>query len=271
MDYNLVLEISERVITLNLLRYFIAGGLAFLVYYVLFKKQFSYKKIQLKFPSMNDYRREIGYSMITILIFTVVAVSLFATPLRHYTQLYYDLSAHSWGYWFLSIFLMIILHDTYFYWMHRAIHHPKIYKMVHLVHHKSTNPSPWASYSFHPIEGVLEAAVIYPIAFLIPYHPTALMTFLVFMIVYNVYGHLGFEILPKKWHNSLIGRWINTSVAHNVHHKYFKGNYGLYFLFWDRLMGTYNEEKGQEIFEDLHNREKINSPSKNTALAFSKK
>ena len=33
-------------------------------------------------------------------------------------------------------------------------------------------------------------------------------------------------------------KWINTSVAHNQHHQYFTGNYGLYFLFWDRMMGT---------------------------------
>jgi sterol desaturase/sphingolipid hydroxylase (fatty acid hydroxylase superfamily) len=31
---------------------------------------------------------------------------------------------------------------------------------------------------------------------------------------------------------------MNTSVAHNMHHRYFKGNYGLYFTIWDRLMGT---------------------------------
>ena len=31
---------------------------------------------------------------------------------------------------------------------------------------------------------------------------------------------------------------MNTSVAHNLHHKRFNGNYGLYTLFWDRLMGT---------------------------------
>jgi lathosterol oxidase len=26
-----------------------------------------------------------------------------------------------------------------------------------------------------------------------------------------------------------------------MHHKYFKGNYGLHFVIWDRLMGTLNE------------------------------
>jgi lathosterol oxidase len=58
-----------------------------------------------------------------------------------------------------------------------------------------------------------------------------------FQFVYNVYGHLGFEILPRP-----LRRWLNTSSAHNLHHKKFTGNYGLYTLFWDRLMGTLRSE-----------------------------
>jgi sterol desaturase/sphingolipid hydroxylase (fatty acid hydroxylase superfamily) len=62
------------------------------------------------------------------------------------------------------------------------------------------------------------------------------------MIVYNIYGHLGWELYPKNFHKTQIGRWINTSVCHNQHHQYFKGNYSLYFLFWDRWMGTLRED-----------------------------
>jgi len=57
-----------------------------------------------------------------------------------------------------------------------------------------------------------------------------------------VYGHLGWGLNPKKFHKSRLGRWINTSVAHNQHHQFFKGNYGMYFLFWDRIMGTLRED-----------------------------
>ena len=78
------------------------------------------------------------------------------------------------------------------------------------------------------------------IAFTLPVHKSALILFLLLQFIYNVYGHLGFELYPKNFHKTFIGKWINTSVAHNMHHKYFTGNYGLYFLFWDRLMGTLN-------------------------------
>ncbi|MEO0895678.1 MAG: sterol desaturase family protein [Bacteroidota bacterium] len=235
-------KVLTGAVTNNLLRYFVVSGIFFLIFYVLFKNQWKNKKLQLKFPKLKDYQREIVYSMITIAIFGIVAVMVFGTPLRQYTQAYPNISDYGWGYWILSIVLMLVVHDTYFYWMHRLMHAPKLFKYVHLIHHKSTNPSPWASYAFHPIEGFVEAGIIFPIAFLIPFHRTALFTFLAIMIVYNVYGHLGFELYPKGFNKTWIGKWINTSVNHNQHHKKFTGNYGLYFLWWDRWMGTLRED-----------------------------
>jgi sterol desaturase/sphingolipid hydroxylase (fatty acid hydroxylase superfamily) len=75
-------------------------------------------------------------------------------------------------------------------------------------------------------------------AFTIPVHFYVLVAFLLFMTTYNVYGHLGWELYPKGFKKTLLGKWINTSVSHNLHHQYFKGNYGLYFMFWDKWMGT---------------------------------
>ena len=92
--------------------------------------------------------------------------------------------------------------------------------------------------AFHPLESVIEGSVIVLIAFLFPVHPLAIGVFLLFMMIYNVYGHLGYELYPKDFATSPIGKWINTSVSHNQHHQTFRGNYGLYFLWWDRWMGT---------------------------------
>ena len=233
-----VFDLAQRLFTLNLIRYFLVATPAFLIFYLVFKRKWHFKKIQSAFPKNRDYYREIRYSLLTVLIFVGVGLIAFATPLKHYNLRYDHIVEHGWGYWWLSIVLMIFLHDTYFYWAHRLMHHPRLFKYFHLVHHKSTNPSPWAAYAFHPLEGIVEASVIFPIVFLIPFHKTAIMVFLLFMMAYNVYGHLGYEIFPKGFNKHPIGRWFNTSVNHNQHHKHFKGNYGLYFLFWDRWMGT---------------------------------
>jgi lathosterol oxidase len=233
-----MIEIIGGILTITYLRYLIIAGIFFLIFYVLFKKKWQSKKIQNRFPKNKDYNREIGYSILSLFIFMLVGLVAHKSPIAQWSLRYDSIAEYGTAYWFLSVILMIFLHDTYFYWTHRAMHHPKIYRSFHKVHHQSTNPSPWAAFAFHPLEGVVEAGIIFPIIFLIPHHFSAVFAFLIFMTVYNVYGHLGYEIFPKGFNKNRIGKWLNTSVSHNAHHAQFNGNFGLYFLFWDRCMGT---------------------------------
>ncbi len=223
---------------LNLVRYFLLAGIPFLIFYILFPRAFSNNKIQARLAKQKDFIREITHSLQTTLILAAVGILILQTPLRAYTQLYTNLSDYPRWWVPLSILLSLILHDTYFYWMHRTVHHPRLYRRVHLVHHQSVNPSPWASYSFHFFEGVLEALVAPLILLLIPMHPLSLFLFTLASFSINVYGHLGYEIAPRWFRHSWLFELLNTSTHHNLHHAQFRGNYGLYFRFWDRLMGT---------------------------------
>lgn len=235
--------------------YLMAASIFFFIFYVLFKKKWSYKKIQVKWPQKHDYIREFGFSALTLVIFAFVGMAIIDGPLAPFHQLYFDFGAYPIWYYILTFPLMFIIHDTYFYWMHRTMHHPTIFKYAHLIHHKSTNPSPWAAYSFHPIEAFFEAMAFPIIVLLIPVHISAIATFFLFQIFYNVYGHLGFEIYPKGFNKHWFGKWINTSTHHNLHHKHFDNSYGLYFTFWDRLMGTMAPQYDQS-FEEVTSREK---------------
>jgi lathosterol oxidase len=232
------------------------AGLFFLLFYVLLHKKISYKKIQQRLPKQQDYLREIGYSILTIFIFAFVPLGILHVPaIAAHTTLYKNISDYGWLYFFIAFPLMLLLHDTYFYWTHRAIHHKKLFRTLHLVHHKSVNPSPWAAYAFHPLEAIVEAGIFAVFLFTIPIHPLHLLLFFFFMILYNVYGHLGYELYPAGFNKHWFGKWINTSVNHNQHHQYFKGNYGLYFTAWDRLMGTIRNDYDQR-FEEVTRKQK---------------
>ncbi len=232
------------------LRYFVFAGMAFLIFYVLFAKQFKPIKIQETFPKQKDYNRDVAFSVLSILIFATVAYITF-TALKPYNNIYYGAIDHYGMLWYaLSFVWMFFLHDAYFYWAHRIMHHPAIFKQVHLVHHKSTNPSPWTAYAFHPMEAIVEAGIAPVIAFTLPVHSSAFIIFMLFQIIYNVYGHLGYELYPSGFAKTKIGRWVNTSTAHNQHHKYFKGNYGLYTLIWDRWMGTLRSDYEENFRPD---------------------
>ena len=223
-------------------RYLFFASIAFLIFYVWKRKDWSFKKIQSRFPVVGDYSREFLYSVSTALIFAGMGYLVFYGPFSKYNLIYKDIGDHSLAYFVFSIALILLIHDTYFYWAHRVMHHPKIFKYFHKVHHLSTNPSPWAAMAFHPFEAVVEFGIIAFVPYLFPIHPLAIFTFLLIMMIYNVYGHLGYELYPKGFSRSVVGKWINTSVNHNQHHEHFTGNYGLYFLWWDRWMGTLRKD-----------------------------
>lgn len=252
MNWEEFADIWLRVAKLTTTRYFIIAGLAFLIFYVLLKSLLAYRRSQANFPKTKDYSRDILYSLITILIFATVAALVFEV-FRAFANFFQPWDKYGEFYYFLTFALMLLIHDAYFYWVHRLMHHPKLFRIIHRVHHQSTNPSPWTAYAFHPLEAVLEAGIIPLIAFTLPVHPSALGIFLLFQFFYNVYGHLGYELYPKGFQKSWIGRWVNTGVAHNQHHQFFHGNYGLYTLIWDRLFGTLRSDY-EEKFESVTNK-----------------
>jgi sterol desaturase/sphingolipid hydroxylase (fatty acid hydroxylase superfamily) len=238
-----------KILALLSFRYLFIAGAAFLFFYVYRKAKFAPRRIQPKFPTSIDYQREIGYSVVTLLIFAAIPTFILSNPLiQPHTTLYTDISRYGTWYFWAAYPLMAVMHDTYFYWTHRLMHHRKLFKYFHLVHHRSTNPSPWAAYAFHPLEAIVEAGIFVVFLFTIPIHPLHLFFFFLFMIVYNIYGHLGYELYPRKFAGHWLGKWINTSVSHNMHHQHFKQNYSLYFTFWDRVMGTMHRDY-EEHFE----------------------
>ncbi|MEO7992734.1 MAG: sterol desaturase family protein [Chryseolinea sp.] len=237
-----------QVVLASSLRYVIFAGTAYVLFYIWKKRDWVRFKIQKQFPKSSHIQTELTYSFITILIFGVVIYSLLFSSARKYTRLYSDIHEHSLFYFFMSVILCILIHDTYFYWTHRLMHWRKIFPYVHHIHHKSHNPTPLAAFSFHPLEALVEVGVLPIIIFTIPIHSIAIALFGLYMILMNVMGHLGYELYPEAF---MKNRWfrfgLNTSTHHNMHHHYGKGNYGLYFNIWDRIMKT-NHARYEEEF-----------------------
>jgi sterol desaturase/sphingolipid hydroxylase (fatty acid hydroxylase superfamily) len=222
------------------LRYLFLAGSTYVVFYVYQKKRFARLKIQKEVPAPGIIQQEILFSSFTLLTYCGTSWLVFQWENAGITKIYRDLHTHSYYYFVLSVAAMVIIHDAYFYWTHRLLHLPRLFRWVHKTHHLSHNPTPWASFSFHPLEALVSAGIIPLIVFLIPCHPFALFSFLTFMTLINVMGHLGYETFPKRITNGKIWKWQNTSTNHNLHHQHSRYNFGLYFTVWDRLMNTYS-------------------------------
>lgn len=239
----------------ELFRYFLFAGITFLAFYVLGKKIFTRFKIQQKYPVSKQMLRELRYSLLSLVIFALNGVFVFTCYRHGYTRMYMNLHAHSWGYFIFSVLVFIVAHDFYFYWTHRFMHWKKIYPYVHKIHHLSHDPTPWAAYAFHPFEAIIQAGIFPILVFIVPVHPLAILVWGLYQAGLNVMGHSGFEFFPSGFTNGKITKWHNSSTHHNLHHKYATGNYGLYFNFWDRVMGT-NHVKYTETFEQVKERTK---------------
>lgn len=263
LTWKLVFTVMSIVFVTLLVRYLFFAGGAYLVFWRWLSKRLHHRRIQQRFPKPTILRQEFLWSLSTLTIFSMVGVLVFWLGRMGYTLRYKQLSEYGWGYFFFSFVLMVLVHDAYFYWTHRMMHHKRLFRLFHRVHHLSYNPSPWAAFSFHPLEAVVEASIIFVISFLIPHHGLALLMFLLFMTGMNVLGHLGYEIYPKGFTTHPIGQWFNTSTHHNLHHHKGKLNFSLYFNWWDRWMGT-NQEGYHEAFEEVTSRPK---PAKTPALS----
>lgn len=237
----------------NWLRYALVAGVAWLLAYVFFKKRWWRRKIIQRQPAARDVRRELMWSVLTALIYGTVGAVTIMNGKSLGWQVYRKIELHGWSWFWASIVIAIFIHDTWFYWTHRLMHHPRLFKLFHRVHHESTNPSPWAAYSFAPLEAVVQAGIFPLLVFIMPMHFLAFMIFMIFQITLNVLGHTGYEYHPRWLMRSWLGKFINTPTNHVQHHEKMRGNYGLYFNIWDRLMGT-NHKDYEARFEEVTSR-----------------
>src|SRR5262249_58904058 len=105
-------------------------------------------------------------------------------------------------------------------------------------HHRSHNPTPWAPYSFDPGEAIIHAMFMPVFIALIPMHVVALFLLTAHMMLRNAMGHCGYELCPRGWTRHPILELVTTTTHHDMHHEHGPRNFGLYFTWWDRWMGT---------------------------------
>jgi len=197
-------------------------------------KQSKYK-LQNEKTSTKKLLKEAGYSAINIGLFaTTISLTLLLWK-NGLTLIYDDVFKYGLIYYLLTILGSVFIHSTYFYWTHRMLHLDFFFKF-HKLHHSSHTTSPFTSYFFHPVEGLIVSGVVPLMAFLMPIHWSVIPVFLLIMTVVNIYGHAGYEFFGPNIYNSRFGKFLSSATHHVLHHEKESGNYGIYFTFWDSWM-----------------------------------
>nr|WP_263596093.1 sterol desaturase family protein [Brevundimonas aurantiaca] len=196
------------------------------------------RALNLRPPAMKRIRAEIVASLIACPIYALPAALVLELWKWGGTAIYSDPDA--WPLWWLPVSLIVYLlaHDAFYYWVHRALHHPRVFGWAHAEHHRSRDPSAFASFAFDPAEAAATAWFLPALALIVPIHWGVALTLLTLMSLTAALNHAGREVWPAAWLERAPLRWLITATHHDAHHKRFNGNYGLYFQFWDRWAGT---------------------------------
>ena len=138
---------------------------------------------------------------------------------------------------FIALFFLVpFVHEVGFYFAHRFLHWPPLYRIAHQLHHRNTNPGPWSGLSMHPIEHVIYFSSVL-IFFFVPAHPIHMINLASRLGVAPAQGHTGFDRLVVGEDASMDASYY----AHYLHHKYFEVNYADGMVPLDKWFGSFHD------------------------------
>lgn len=186
-------------------------------------------------------------SIVTQVLFLLTAFASFGIYLSVFYAIYprftlVQLPTNGW-----TIALVILLADFMYYWEHRVAHRTGIGWATHTVHHSSAEYNISVAYRHGPLDPIFGLPFVLPLVFL-GFSPV--------LVLFAV----GMVQLYQFWlHTEAIGRLprifefvFNTPSHHRVHHgsnaEYLDRNYAGILILWDRLFGTFREERAPVLY-----------------------
>ena len=150
--------------------------------------------------------------------------------------------------WFLAGFVLIPIWSSFhFYWIHRALHWPPLYRAVHSLHHRNVTIGPWSGISMHPVEHLLYFSSV-AIHFVVASHPVHFFFHIYLEALNPAASHSGYDGLVIKGKKRVeLGDFF-----HQLHHRFFECNYGTAEMPWDKWFGSFHDgtpEAGKRIRE----------------------
>jgi sterol desaturase/sphingolipid hydroxylase (fatty acid hydroxylase superfamily) len=215
-----------------LLGIYFAGGAA-LSYWN--RRHMAARKIQPRTPDPDLIRRDIlqsTFSLSQIAFFFAIGSALRAAG---FGILPYDTEL-----WSVLVFLPVsmVLFDAWFYWGHRLLHTPALYRTIHQWHHVSITPTPWSNNSDKFLDNLFLQSYWMVAPLVLPAPTLVFLLHKIYDHVTGIIGHSGHEYNPSS------SRWsLFPSVTHHdLHHSHQKYNFGSTFVYWDVLMNTLHPE-----------------------------
>jgi len=196
----------------------VAGGLHFLLYCRKTQGEaLKFDSSELEKPGMNyTFNRQLFDNVFWTLVsgvffWTAFEVLMFWGMANGYVPML--LWANNPILFMVLIVLTPMWISFHFYWIHRFLHWPPMYKLVHSLHHRNTNIGPWSGLSMHPIEHLLFFSSVL-IHWLVTAHPIHILFHMQHQALTASTSHAGFEnMMVKNKKRLALGNF-----HHQMHH-----------------------------------------------------
>ncbi|MFN6934666.1 MAG: sterol desaturase family protein [Tsuneonella sp.] len=149
-----------------------------------------------------------------------------------------------WVWWAWA--LCFVLDDLAYYWIHRFGHRVRWFWASHVNHHSSQHYN-LSTALRQTWTGFLTLGFVFKLPLvLLGFHPVMIAVCGGFNLIYQFWIHT--EAIGKmpRWFEAV----MNTPSHHRVHHatnpRYLDRNYAGVFIVWDRMFGTFEEERPDE-------------------------
>lgn len=131
---------------------------------------------------------------------------------------------------------------AHFYFNHRFLHWKPLYDISHELHHRNVNVGPWTGISMHPIEHLIYFT-LFVLWWVAPVHPVIFIFGGFFNGLSPAVSHSGFDQLKLGEQAKVTaGDWY-----HQLHHQYFKVNFGNTPTPFDRIFGSWHDGSQESL------------------------
>lgn len=141
-----------------------------------------------------------------------------------------------------SALLLFIGLELCYYWYHRVSHTVRWFWNTHSVHHSPNQFNLSAAYRLGWLGKFTGATIFFTPLALLGFEPTTILSALFLNLLYQFWLHA--DWIPKLGWLEYV---LNAPSSHRVHHarnpEYLDANYGGVLIVFDRLFGTYVEER----------------------------
>lgn len=209
---------------------------------LIFLEFFHGRRKQLETYHLKDTLICMGLGIAALVVeFIPKVLAFMAFDFLHDTSPLKDIVRRQWWAWALLIFA----DDFCYYWFHRLNHEVRLFWAGHVNHHSSV----YYNYAVAQRQGVGERLHKYLFWLLLPllgFDPLMIFTAMSINLIFQYWVHTEFIGKLPQWFEFI----FNTPSHHRVHHasnaRYLDRNHTGIFILWDRLFGSFAEEKEHE-------------------------